>query len=131
MLHYLSARETALDTREVSLSHFDECRGYSSVFRKRIIDRFLGTVGRTSEQFIYHGERLGGMRHSAPGVGYRFNLLPRVPITLIRHDDEGELGPDAAVIYQADIQCLLPPEDRIVVVELLLNALSGKSVEEG
>lgn len=129
-LHYLSARELTLDTREVSLAHFDDCRGYLSVFNKRIISRFLATTGRSAAMFIERSEALRGTRRPGPGIGYRFSALPRIPITVIRHDDDEEFGADATVIYQADIAHLLPAEDRVVVVELLLEALGGKPIEE-
>ncbi|OPZ82987.1 MAG: hypothetical protein BWY76_02499 [bacterium ADurb.Bin429] len=125
-IHYLAATKVQEDRREVSLAAFTENRGYISVFRQRIIGRFLGTVGRTSDGFIAKSEEIGGVRYDGPGVGYRFQALPRVPITLIRHAGDDEFGPDATVIYQADIERLLPAEDRVVVVELLLDTLAGK-----
>jgi hypothetical protein len=129
-IHYLCATDLALDTREVSLSHFDENRGYISVFNKRIINRFLATSGRSAETFIERSDALHGERRPGPGIGYRFNMLPRIPLTLIRHEDDEEFGPDATVIYSADIAGLLPAEDRVVVVELLLDALASKSLDE-
>ena len=130
VLHYLLADDTSLDTREVSFGHFPECRGYLDVFRKRIIGRFLHTIGRTSEQFQQASERLNATRVSGPGTAYRFDVLPRVPITIVRHDGDEELGPDANVIYRADAERLLPTEDCVVVAELLLETLSGVPIHE-
>lgn len=130
VLHYLCAEDVSPDAREVSIGHFADCRGYLSVFGKRIIGRFLATAGRSGDQFIELSDRLGGTRLPGPGTSYRFDVLPRVPITIIRHEGDEELGPGANVIYRADIERLLPPEDRVVIAELLLDALSGKPIEE-
>jgi hypothetical protein len=129
-LHYLCSDEVGLDTTEVSLKHFADCRNYCTVFEKRIVGRFLATSGRTRERFEELCEQFHGTRISGPGVGYRFDVLPRVPITIVRHDEDEEFGPSATVIYRADAEHLLPSEDRIVAAELLLDVLSGKPIEE-
>lgn len=125
-IHYLSASNLKPDMREVSFSHFQDCRTYLSVFGKRILGRFLATSGRTSEQFIKCAEQNGGTKVPSSGTGYRFNVLPRVPITINRYDGDEETGPGASVIYRADAENLLPAEDRVVAAELLLDVLSGK-----
>jgi hypothetical protein len=130
-LHYLCARDRATDARRVSFAHFSDSRGYLSVFGKRIVDRFLATTGRTAAPFEQSSERLGGRRLDAPGVGYVFDLFPRLPISLIRHEGDDEIGPGAVVLYRADAERLLPAEDRVVAAELLLDALQGKPMTEG
>lgn len=129
-VHYLCAEDVSLDVREVSLNHFADCRGYLDVFSKRIIQRFLGTAGRSQERFVESSERLGGKRLSGSGVAYRFEVLPRVPIVIVRYEGDDELGPGASVTYRADAEHLLPAEDRIVAAELLVDALCGKPMEE-
>ena len=131
VLHYLCADNTDLDAREVSLNHFADCRTYYSVFEKRIISRFLATIGRTREQFEQSSEHLYGIRTTGVGAAYRFDILPRVPIIVVRYDEDDEFGPSANIIYRADAGYLLPAEDRIVAAELLLDAMSGKPLEEG
>ncbi len=129
-IHYLCADDISLDTTEVSFGHFPGSRSYLAVFENRIIGRFLATVGRTPQQFEELSLQLGGTRLPGPGVSFRFDVLPRVPITIVRHEGDEELGPGANVIYRADAQHLLPPEDCVVVAELLLSALSGKPIAE-
>ncbi len=129
-LHYLCSDEVGLDTNEVSLKHFADCRNYCTVFEKRIVGRFLATSGRTRERFQELSEQLQATRVSSPGIGYRFDVLPRVPVTIVRHDEDEEFGPSASVLYRADAGHLLPAEDRIVAAEVLLDALSGKPMEE-
>lgn len=129
-LHYLCAEETGVDTLEVSLNHFADCRTYCTVFSKRVVQRFLATAGRNEESFSEASERIGGMRVEGGGMRYTYNLLPRVPLDIVRYDGDEEFGPDANVIYRADAANLLPAEDRIVAAELLLEALSGRPLEE-
>lgn len=130
VVHYLQAPDVTSDQREVAFAHFDDCRGYVNVFEKRIVGRFLATSGRTADQFAAASERLGAARVSGPGLPYRFFVLPRVPITIARYEGDEEFGPGASIVYRADAARLLPAEDRVVVTELLLDALAGKSLVE-
>ena len=129
-VHYLCAEDVSSDLREVSLAHFPSCRGYLAVFNKRIIRRFMATTGRTSQQFEQSSEQLQAERLSGLDMAFRFPVLPRVPITIARFEGDEELEPDANVIYRADAGRLLPAEDCIVAVELLLDSLLGKSMED-
>lgn len=129
-LHYLCGEDVHVDMHDVSFTHFSDSRGYIAVFSRRILDRFLRTAGRTSEGFVQLSEQYEGTRLEGGGLGYRFNVLPRVPISIIRYDGDEELGPGANVVYKADAEHLLRAEDRIVAVELLLDTLSGKPIGE-
>jgi hypothetical protein len=129
-LHHLCAADVSPDARQVSLGHFPDCRGYLDVFAKRIIGRFLGTAGRTAEEFAQRSEQLGATRVPSTGLCYRFDVFPRLPIMIVRYEGDDELGPGAGVIYRADAEHLLPAEDRVVAAELLLDALAGKSIEQ-
>lgn len=130
-VHYLCAPETPPDTRMVAFSHFEDSRGYLPVFRGRILGRFLATSGRSSAGFVLAAERAGGEPFEGPGTAYRFHVLPRVPLVIIRHEGDNEFGPGATLLYQADAGRMLPAEDRIVAAELLLDALAGKPMIAG
>jgi len=129
-VHYLCAENLLPDSNEVSFSYFQDCRSYLSVFGKRITARFLATSGRSSQEFVRLGEQLQGFRMPGSGTGFRFNVFPRVPITLIRYEGDDEVPAGASILYRADAERLLPAEDRVVAVELLLDILSGKSMAE-
>ncbi|MDH7480570.1 MAG: DUF3786 domain-containing protein [Armatimonadota bacterium] len=129
-VHYLASKDVSVDSREMTFNRFLDAQSYGIVYQKRIIGRFLATSGRTAEQFIKLSEELGGERLPEPGVRYRFFILPRVPVILVRYEGDEEIGPGANVIYQADVEHLLPAEDRVVSAELLLDALSGVDMME-
>ena len=129
-VHYLCAENVTPDPREVSFSYFQDCRSYLSVFGKRITARFLATSGRSAQEFLRLGEQFTGTRIPSEGIGFRFNVLPRVPITLIRYEGDDEIPAGASIIYRADAERLLPAEDRVVAAEVLLDILSGKSMTE-
>ena len=129
-VHYLSAENLVPDPREVSFSHFPDCRSYLSVFGKRITGRFLATSGRSSPGFAQAAEACGGTKWRGSGTGYTFFVFPRLPVTIIRYDGDDEIRPGASVIYRADAECLLPAEDRVIAAELLLDALAGKPMAE-
>lgn len=129
-VHYLCADDVTLDDREVSFAHFADCRGYVNVFEKRIVGRFLATAGRTAQGFVELADQLHATRLPGSGDRYRFDVLPRVPIVIVRHEGDAEFGPGASVVYRADIEHLLPAEDRVVVTELVLDSLAGKPIQE-
>jgi hypothetical protein len=129
-VHYLCAEDLAPDPHEVSFSHFQDCRSYLSVFDRRITARFLATSGRTAQEFVRLGTQLGGTKVPGSGTGFRFNVLPRVPITFVRYEGDDEIPAGASVLYRADAERLLPAEDRVVAAELLLDVLSGKAMTD-
>ncbi|MCX8052569.1 MAG: DUF3786 domain-containing protein [Armatimonadetes bacterium] len=129
-LHYLCASDLSDDPREFALGHFTDCRSYVSVFNNRIVRRFLATAGKDAKLFAERAEQIGGVLLERPGMAYSFSVLPRVPIVIVRYEGDYELGPGASVIFRADAEHLLPAEDRIVAAELLLDSLSGKSIDE-
>ncbi|MEI7435832.1 MAG: DUF3786 domain-containing protein [bacterium] len=129
-VHYLCAENLAPDSHAVSFSYFQDCRSYLSVFGKRITARFLATSGRTSALFTQIAEQCAGAKVPGSGTGYSFEIFPRLPITIVRHEGDDEICPGASVIYRADAEHLLPAEDRVVAAELLLDYLSGKSMYE-
>lgn len=130
VLHYLSAEDVTLDAREATLAHFSDSRGYLAVFGKRIVGRFLKSVGKTGELFAQKSEQIGGALIPSTGLCYQFNVLPRVPVAIVRHEGDEDFGAGANVIYRADIERLLPAEDRVVTAELLLDTLSGAPIDE-
>jgi len=129
-LHYLSADNLMEDAREVTLTHFADARGYLSAYNGRIIARFLGTVGRTDAGFRQAAERVGAVPLPSSGTSYRFDIFPRLPITVIRYEGDEDFPPGANIVYRADAGHLLPTEDRIVVAEVIIEALSGKPLYE-
>ena len=129
-VHYLAADDVSSDAREVAFAHFADGRGYVGVFEKRIVRRFLATTGRSAERFAEMAALLGAQSIPGSGARYRFEVLPRVPIVIVRHEGDDELVPGASVIFRADIGHLLPVEDRVVSTELLLYSLLGKAIEE-
>ena len=124
-LHYLSAVDLSEDQREVNLNHFADARGYLDVYNRRIIGRFLATVGATDAGFRQCAERLHGVRIPWNGTCFRFFIFPRIPLTVIRYEGDDEYPSGANIVYRADAERLLPAEDRIVAAEVLLNTLSG------
>jgi hypothetical protein len=80
--------------------------------------------------FAQVAAQCGGVKVPGSGTGYRFDIFPRVPVTIIRYDGDDEIRPGASVLYRADAERLLPAEDRVVAAELLLDALAGKPMRE-
>ncbi len=130
VVHYLCAAEFIPDSREVSFGYFQDCRSYLGVFGKRITARFLATSGRSGGEFERRAGQLAATRLPGAGIGFRFDVLPRVPISIVRYEGDEDIPAGASVVYRADAEQLLPAEDRVVAAELLLDVLSGKPMTE-
>lgn len=129
-VHYLDADNLEPDSRVVSFSYFSDCRSYLSVFGKRITERFLHGAGRSAEHFERLAAESGGTRVPDFKTAFRFDVFPRIPLTIVRYEGDEEIRAGASVIYRADAEQLLPAEDRVVAAELLLDQLAGKSLNE-
>ncbi len=126
-LHYLCgpAPETA-EPQWRAFADFPDIRGYESVFKGRVIGRLCATAGRSEKSFVAAAERLGGQPAEVGDLGYRFDVFPHAPLLVAWYADDGELPPNATVLYPDNIQRRLPLEDVVVLPEALVSRLQGK-----
>jgi hypothetical protein len=129
-LHYLSADlpngappEVA---RFVSFRDIPVMRGYYAPYSGRVLGRITRQFGAKAADLGSAAAALGGRPEPSGDMGYRFDLFPRVPICLTYFLGDDEFTPEANLLYSENITALLPPEDVIVMSELLAARLCGK-----
>lgn len=130
VLHYLAASHPLIDARLVSLAELADATAYLTGFQQRLVKRFVETSGASCQRFESAARALGGQALPEFNCAWRFFVLPRVPITIIRYEGDDEFPPSAAILYQADAASLLPLEDRVVAIDLLLERLQAQTQEK-
>lgn len=90
----------------------------------------VAALGPRSAGPVMRAEPAPAPAVGAAAVGYTFQVFPRLPLAILRHEGDEEIGPGASVLYRADAEGILPAEDRVVAAELVLDALAGKPIEE-
>jgi len=126
-LHYLSAsppRPSA--ARWMSFADFQDARGYTPVYRGRVLHRLCGTVGRDRESFVAACHHLDGQPMDWADESFRFEVFPRLPIVVTWYYGDDEFPPNASFLYRDDVLAFVPLEDVIVLSEALVGRLRGK-----
>ncbi len=133
-LHYLLANlPTGVAPeagRLVSFSDMPAMRGYSAPYSGRVLARITRRFGAEAADLGARAAELGGTPEPMGDLGYRFDFFPHVPVRLTYFLGDDEFPPDANLLYDENITGLLPPEDVIVMSELLAARLCGKSWAE-
>jgi hypothetical protein len=126
VVHYLAAPAPVEPMgAEMVFADIPETRGYQGVYDGRVIKRLCFTVGRTADVLDRAARAIGG--EACPGEGdlnLRFDVLPRVPLRVVWYAGDEDFGPNAVFLYQSNIVHLLPPEDIIVMSELVVGQMA-------
>jgi len=126
-LHYLSASPPPPGpARWLSFADFQDARGYTPVYRGRVLHRLCGTVGRDRETFAAACHQLGGQPMDWADESFRFEVFPRLPLVVTWYYGDDEFPPNASFLYRDDVLTFVPLEDVIVLSEALVGRLRGK-----
>lgn len=133
-LHYLSANlpnGAPPDTGQlVSFNDIPAMRGYYVPYSGRVLGRLTRRFGAEAADLGASAAELGGSPEPLGDIGYRFDFFPHVPVRLTYFLGDDEFPPETNMLYNESITGLLPPEDVIVMSELLAARLCGKQWAE-
>lgn len=133
-LHYLSASlpngAPPEAGRLVSFNDIPAMRGYYVPYSGRVLARLTRRFGEKAADLGGHAAELGGRPEPMGDLGCRFDFFPHVPVRLTYFLGDDEFPPEANMLYNENITDLLPPEDVIVMSELLAARLCGKQWAE-
>ena len=133
-LHYLSAslpNGAPPDAGQlVSFNDIPAMRGYYVPYAGRVLGRVTRRFGAEAAELGDCAAGLGGRPEPLGDIGYRFDFFPHVPIRLTYFLGDDEFPPEANLLYNENITALLPPEDVIVMSELLAARLCGNQWAE-
>ncbi len=125
ILHYLIlGKGTPPSGKLIDFREVPGGRVYYEVFEKRVYERFLGIFGESPTLFIEVATSLGGERINYGDIGFRFTVLPQIPIDFVFHRGDEEFPPACKVLFDASISDYLPTEDIAVICEEVVRQLS-------
>jgi hypothetical protein len=125
VIHYLGAPAPVEPTgREIVFADIPDSRGYQGVYENRVIKRLCHTAGRTAESLTRASQAIGGEACSGEGdLAFCFHVLPRVALRLVWSAGDEDFPPNAAFLFQSNVCGLLPPEDIVVLSELVVSQM--------
>ena len=123
-LHYLAARGVREPVRWVSFPELEPAaQVYNSVYRGRVINRFVATAGRGRNEFETAANALGGEPVEWGDAGFRFQVFPRLPVAVAWYAGDDEFPPDASFVYPDNITAIFSLEDVVVLSERIVARL--------
>ena len=112
ILHYMEASggkpltEQLVSYREIPGASF-----YFAAFLKRAVDPIKKVFGYDTTPLAAAVGPLGGEKIEAGDAGYEFQVFPAVPLQLILYTGDDEFPPEANILFDENIEQILPPED--------------------
>jgi hypothetical protein len=112
-LHYLTSSGGALTG---SLMAFREIKGaafYEPKFIARAARPIIKRFGRDAEGLLRAGLKLGGVKAGYGDCAVTIPCFPHIPVTYIVWEGDGELPPEASVLFDKSAAGWLHPEDLV------------------
>ncbi len=128
LLHYLAQKLALKSLPEPSGEwiDFNQLEGgevYYPTFRKRTIEHILRKFGQKSGDFTLSLARFPTKPASFGDVGVVVYPFEEVGILITLWNGDGELGPDANILYDKNISKIFCTEDIVVLTEIIIHQL--------
>lgn len=126
LLHYLlNASGKPLGNEPAAYKDIPGGDKYFSVFKKRVEMPILNAYVDNPEGFESACIALGGERAGMGDIAFKFQALPRVPITYIYWKGDEEFPASIQVLFDTSVKDYLPLEDIVFLSEMLSWKLAG------
>lgn len=117
--HLLNASGSPVKGEMVAYKDIPGGDKYFPVFKKRVEMPVLNAYGENPEGFEKACIALGGERANMGDIAFRFQALPRVPITYIYWKGDEEFPASLQVLFDSSVSSYLPLEDIVFLSEML------------
>ena len=116
ILHYLlNVKSIPLTQQYISFRDIKGGgRNYFSTFEKRAIFPLLKMFGSFPELLIKAGKSLGGIPNSFGDASVTIQVFEHIPVTFIVWKGDDEIQSSAAVLFDENINKMLPCEDIVI-----------------
>ena len=131
--HLLRAEDTPPTGEDIPLHAFRDLMLYHNTIKWRVLDLLANAFGANPQLLIELGATLNGAPREFGDAAVMLRPFPRVAMTAVVHAGDAEFPPDATVLFDASAIKLMPPEDLVVLSELIahkLANLAGMKVNE-
>lgn len=135
ILHYINtASGIPLSGEKVAYGDIPACMHYDPVFQKRVLRPLINAFGYDKYAFLEAGRDLGAKEEQFGDASLTLFAFPKIPITFIIWEGDGEFPPSAKALFDPSITGYLPLEDIVVISKLasgrILKAAMKKFVDE-
>jgi hypothetical protein len=112
ILHYMSATKIPLPTGHwISYREIPGAAFYFGAFVKRAVEPLKKVFGQNITGFSLASEKLLAEKIENGDAGFKFNVLPAVPLQLILWAGDEEFPAEANILFDSTIGQILSPED--------------------
>lgn len=126
ILHYiLESDGFPLSKKFITYGEIPGGLTYAGVFRRRVILPFINAFGQDLEAFKKTAESLKGIPALFGDAAFTFQILPRIPVTLVLWGGDEEFPPAGKMLFDASIDHYLDLEDVVVMGEMIVGRLKG------
>ncbi len=120
ILQYLTyAKGTPSSGNQITYKQISGGLSYYPIFQKRAIIPILEAFGGNFQNFVSCGKKIGGIKAFKGDYSLTFHVLPRVSITYVIWDGDGEFPPAGNVIFDSSIEDYLTTEDIVVLCNMI------------
>lgn len=124
ILHYLGhADGRRLADRWIAFRELPGGLMYERAVRRRAEPPLTSAFGQNLDRFRHAARALGGRPIDFGDAAFMFDILPRVPMSIILHLGDEEFPPTARVLYDGAAGHYLPTDDLAILGGLLVEAL--------
>jgi len=131
IMHYLLNAKTVPKTNK--FISFRDVKGggmnYFSTFEKRAITPLRKTFDKCPDNLITAGEKLGGIRVTFGDASVTINIFPLIPVTYVVWLGDDEISSSATILFDENVNKLLPCEDIVLVASFGVYALMKSNSE--
>lgn len=130
VLHYLAmASGSPPAGRDISFKEIRDGHLYFPNFQGRVLRRLEGAFGDDPGSLVDAARPLGGQPADHGDAAVTIRALPMVPLTFIIWGEDDEFAARAAVLFDATVEEYLPPEDIVVLCQMVAGMLAGNRRE--
>jgi hypothetical protein len=128
LLHYLTQKLTFKKLPEpagqwIDFNQLEGGEPYYPTYRKRTIDRIIKKFGQKPEELINAAGRFVSKPGSFKDVSVIIYPFEEIGILLKMSKADEEFGPDANILYDANISKIFCTEDIVVLTEMIVHQL--------
>lgn len=123
--HLLRADDVPPAGEDMPLHAFQDLMLYHNTIKWRVLDLLANGFGSNPQLLLELGATLGGVPREFGDAAVLLRPFPRVAMTAVVHAGDDEFPPDASMLFDASAINLMPPEDLVVLSELIAHKLAN------